>query len=277
MPKPYSPNKYQLGEGLFFDHNQIWAVDIHGQKIIKIHHPEIFEYHFPHPTPSCIIPITSGEEYLVASGQSLYRWNQNKTTELYQLKNVDPKVRFNDGKCDARGTLWIGTLDQAGRTGLGGLYRLMTNPSYKLEKILNADLSNGLGWNTDSTQFYYIDTPTRSLQVFNYSLFNSQIGSKIRQINLSIPKIPKAVPDGLTVDTQDHVWIAIWDGYQIIRLNPDQDQPKIETFPIDSQQPTTVVIDNQQHLYITTANDHIYRMELTNPVNNQPCHRFKLK
>lgn len=273
--KPYSPNQYQLGEGLFSDKNTILAVDIKQNKIIRLSSAEVSEKIFPYSNPSCVIPI-DGQQYLVAAGQSIYQWVEGQTIELCHLQNVDPQVRFNDAKCDARGTLWIGTLDQGNRSGLGGLYRLNhIDDQYQLEKVLNADLSNGLGWNTDSTCFYYIDTPTKSLQVFEYYLPTSQIGNRIRQIDLTISDIPNAVPDGMTVDTENHIWIAIWNGFRILRLNPITSE--IQEYPINSRQPTTVVIDKSQYIYVSTANDYIYRGKISNDhLTSQPCNYFKL-
>ena len=80
---------------------------------------------------------------------------------------IEPDRRFNDGKCDPRAAFLAGTMGYAKRTGMGALYRL--DPDGNVERLLgDVTISNGLAWSEDGRTFYYIDTPTRRVDAFDY-------------------------------------------------------------------------------------------------------------
>src|SRR5206468_2721196 len=111
-----------------------------------------------------------------------------------------PRVRSNDGACDAAGRFWIGTmgLDQAPRAG--ALYRF----NGILETVLDGvTLSNGLGWTRDDSRMYYIDSPAQRVDVFDFELASGRVDG--RRPFVSIDK-SKGIPDGLVVDDEGGVW-----------------------------------------------------------------------
>ncbi len=94
-----------------------------------------------------------------------YTPGEDKIHDLMEVEADLPANRFNDGKCDPAGRFWIGSM---GPEKTGNLYRV--DYSLKLEKVLSGiTTSNGLAWNTVKKKFYYIDTPTRRVDIFDFN------------------------------------------------------------------------------------------------------------
>lgn len=274
--------KNLLGEGLFFDEESsiIWAVDILGQKIISLKHNSWLKtYTFPHKYPSCVIPIENDTtNLLVASYHSIYIWNKiTGTTKLIYKFALPDTSRLNDGKCDASGRLWIGTLDMHNRPGRSALYKLeyLKIKSPEVTKVLDVHLSNGLGWNTNQTKFFYIDSLTKSIQIYRFNLFKGTIGTKLDTIDLLPPVFPVGIPDGLTIDNSDNLWVAIWGGSKIVRID-SEDHTILEEISVKSEFVTTSVIHPSGYLYVTAAKDKIHKIALNHPyIENQFCYKFR--
>jgi sugar lactone lactonase YvrE len=91
----------------------------------------------------------------------------------------NPRNRMNDGKCDRAGRFWAGTMpyEWQARPGEGALYRL--NPDHSVEKVVaGITLSNGLDWSPDDTRMYYVDSPTRRLDVFDFDAASGAISNR---------------------------------------------------------------------------------------------------
>lgn len=128
----------------------------------------------------------------------------------------DPSVRMNDGGCDPDGRFYCGSMAYDAAPGRGRLYRL--DPSGAASLVLEGvTISNGLGWSPDGSIAYYVDTPTQRIDVFTY---DTEAGLTGRRPFVHIP--PEAgAPDGLTVDAEGHVWVALWGGGAVHRYAPD--------------------------------------------------------
>ena len=260
---------YRLGEGLFYDVDteRIWGVDITGGKIFCFVPglSKMVEWRTRIPYPSCIIPIEDNEQELVVTGgNKIYLWEPGSNTEkvIYELETPDSKLtRFNDGKCDPMGRFWIGTTDVHDRPNRAALYKMVRKADnqkesgWTLEKKLDASLSNGLGWNTAGNQFYYVDTLTKTLQVFAYDLKIGELVDRLRVIELC--KFA-GIPDGLTVDTRDRVWIAMWNGSQVIGFNPNYDENLVDKLTIEQPKPTTSIITPKGDMYVSTSRGKLY-------------------
>ena len=121
-------------------------------------------------------------------------------------------LRANDGVCDDRGRLWIGTMALDERDGDAALYRF----DGKLVRILDGvGMSNGIGWSPDRTRMYYVDSLTRRVDVFDY---DGEIAN--RRPFVAIDR-DDGVPDGLAVDDEGGVWVALWGGSCVRRYDPD--------------------------------------------------------
>ena len=104
-----------------------------------------------------------------------------------------PGVRANDGACDADGTFWIGTMALDQRPGAAALYRF----DGELTRVLDGvTISNGIGWLSDGTMLY-VESPTRRVDVLTD-------GERTPWAH-----VDGGLPDGLAVDDEDGVWVAV--------------------------------------------------------------------
>lgn len=139
------------------------------------------------------------------------------TTELIADSEAHlTENRFNDGKCDAAGRFWAGTMSVTNTPEAGSLYTLEADLSVSV-KIRGVGCSNGIAWSPNGSIMYYIDTPTRQVAAFDYDLIDGSISNK--RIVINIPE-SDGYPDGMTIDTEGMLWIALWGGWKVSRWNP---------------------------------------------------------
>ncbi|MCX4489953.1 SMP-30/gluconolactonase/LRE family protein [Streptomyces anulatus] len=122
--------------------------------------------------------------------------------------------RLNDAACDPRGRLLTGTMAYDTTEGAGSLYQF--GPDGLRVLLDSVTISNGLGWSPDGSLMYYADSPTGRVDVFDYDLATGTPGSR-----RPFASIDGGVPDGLTVDRDGNVWVAVWGAGQIRAFAPD--------------------------------------------------------
>lgn len=118
----------------------------------------------------------------------------------------DPTVRMNDGACDPQGRFYCGSMAYDERPGAGSLYRL--DHDHTVHVVLSGvTISNGLAWSPDGSRAYYVDTPTQRVDVFDYD------GESLRERRPFVEiDAEQGSPDGIAVDAEGGVWVALWDG-----------------------------------------------------------------
>lgn len=168
--------------------------------------------------------------------------------------------RFNDGKCDPAGRFWAGSMDYiSGKEKAGSLYVLDTDLSVSC-KISDVTCSNGLAWSSDHTMFYYIDTPTQQVVAYNYNIITGEISNK--RVIITIPK-ENGYPDGMTIDQEGMLWIALWEGWKVLRYNPHTGEKLFELhLPVARVTSCTFGGDTLEDLYVTTAKTGLNEREL---------------
>jgi sugar lactone lactonase YvrE len=168
--------------------------------------------------------------------------------------------RFNDGKCDAAGRFWAGTMSVLDTPEAGSLYVLDSDLSVSV-KIQGVGCSNGIAWSPDGSILYYIDTLTRQVAAFDYDVIHGNISNKRTVIN-----IPEAegYPDGMTIDTEGMLWIAMWDGWKVARYNPGTGK-LIQNIllPVSKVTSCTFGGEKLQDLYITSAKTGLTKSDLS--------------
>src|SRR5579884_446443 len=160
-----------------------------------------------------------------------------------------PGNRMNDGKCDPAGRFWAGSLSYAEAEPLGAFYRL--DPDHTVRRVFgDVTVSNGLGWDPSRRHMYYIDTPTGRVDLFDYDQASGDIRN--RRPLLHIPAAA-GYPDGMTVDSDGYLWVALWDGWGLRRYAPDGTLDR--TIPLPVQRVTSCVFGGPDLdvLFITTA------------------------
>ncbi len=174
---------------------------------------------------------------------------ENKIKPLAQTGTALAGDRLNDGKCDAAGRFWAGTMSESGAPS-GFLYSLEKDLAIST-RLAAIRCSNGLAWSRDNKKFYHIDTPTRQVMVYDYDLTTGNITNG--RAGIHIPD-QEGYPDGMTIDSDGMLWIALWGGGKIARYNP-WDGEKLYEFILPAMQITSCVFggSNFEDLYITSA------------------------
>jgi sugar lactone lactonase YvrE len=160
-----------------------------------------------------------------------------------------PGQRMNDGKCDPAGRFWAGTMAIDEQPGAGALYRL--DPDGRVHRMLaEVTISNGLDWSGDGRLMYYVDTPTGSIDVFDFDVATGAIANR-RSLARVAPE--EGWPDGLTLDADGYLWVALWSGGAVRRYAPDGSLDRVLAVP--TTYPTSCAFGGRdlRDLYITTA------------------------
>lgn len=210
--------------------------------------------------PGCIALNSRGEMLAaVEDGFASVDVATGKLKMLAEVEKGNVDNRFNDGKYDASGRFWAGTMSMSGKPGAGNLYALETNGSVTL-KIEGVGCSNGMAWSPDNSKFYYIDSPTKQVVSYDFDLDSGDISGKRVVINFSSAD---GIPDGMTIDSEGMIWIALWDGWRIIRVNPVTGHMlESVSLPVSKVTSCTFGGDQLQDLYITSARIGLTGVEL---------------
>jgi sugar lactone lactonase YvrE len=177
----------------------------------------------------------------------------NRTNGSFQIiatpENDLPDNRFNDGKVDPEGRFWIGSMSILETKGAGTVYMLQQGCLQK--RIIGTTISNGMAWSPDHKYFYYIDTATFQVVAYTYDIETGQIDDP--KVAINIPR-EAGYPDGMTVDSEGMLWIALWSGWQVSRWNPNTGE-RLYTLHLPVSLVTSCIFGGPElkDLYITTA------------------------
>lgn len=158
--------------------------------------------------------------------------------------------RYNDGKCDAQGRLWIGTMDKDCTPLKANFFKLDVDG--KGEKVLDSvTISNGVAWSLDGKTMYYQDTPTLKVSAFDFDEEKGEISNRREIITLS-PDL--GTPDGNTIDAEGMLWVANWGAACVTLWNPATGEllQKIEV-PAENVSALAFGGEALDELYITTC------------------------
>jgi len=122
-------------------------------------------------------------------------------------------LRFNDGQPDPFGRFVCGTMADPPRAGAGALWSFQAGVATPL--VANVTISNGLCWSSDGTTMYYVDTPTRCVDAFDYDAASGTVSER-----RTVVRLPDGIgdPDGMTIDCEGGLWVALWGGASVRRF-----------------------------------------------------------
>jgi len=158
---------------------------------------------------------------------------------LVDLPHAQPGLRANDGAVDPAGRFWVGTMAEDESPDKGALYRFDGSLTTVLEPI---SLSNGLDWT--GSRMYYVDSPTKRIDVMDYD------GEVTNRRPFATIEDGVGLPDGLVVDDEGGVWLALYGGAQVRRYTPDGTLDAKLAVPADN---VTACWFADRRLFITTA------------------------
>nr|MDD6336056.1 SMP-30/gluconolactonase/LRE family protein [bacterium] len=187
---------------------------------------------------------------LVATKKGLLRlYPQSGAMQFLHRPQAPLTQHFNDGKCDPFGNFLVGT-----NAGQGGQGTLFCATSFASRAILGGvQISNGIAFSADGQTLYYIDSPLRTIDAFTY-----RQGGHLsnRRTVFSLPQGAEAVPDGQCIDENGNLWVALWDGGEVLHINPSTGQV-LHRIAMPDTRPTCAAFGGPglATLFVTTARD----------------------
>jgi sugar lactone lactonase YvrE len=242
-----------LGEGPHWDAaaKRLYWVDITGR---ILHSADAGgKNHSAFQAPAMIgFAVTDDSGRIVAGLQDgLYNIDAS-ASRIELLAHVDhasPGNRFNDGKCDPYGRLWAGTMHatEANAQATGALYRFNRTGLHVQETGMH--ISNGLGWSPDNKIMYYSDTVKRTIWQYDYDIETGEASGK--RIFARFEGTGR--PDGLCIDSQGRVLVALWPGWGVDVYMPDGKLERKIDLPVPQVSSCAFGAEDLKTLYITTA------------------------
>ena len=166
-------------------------------------------------------------------------------------------TRLNDGCVDSRGRFWIGSLSLEKEIGQCALYRVERGPAgaaseapivaEMLDRVTN---SNGIDWSPDDRLMYYVDTGTRRIDVFDFDAASGDIANRRPLVTIDEAD---GKPDGLIVDADGGLWVALWQGSAVRRYTPDGRLDRQIDLPVSCPTKCAFGGADLDTLYITSA------------------------
>lgn len=213
------------GEGPVYDSrtDRLYWLDINGNKwfSMELSTKEVSSNDLP--GPAGFLALTENpEEILLAlpSGLAKAKVVDGALNELGNPFQMPEGIRYNDGKAGPNGTLFAGTMSMKGEAGQGGFYQIRSNSDAQ-ELLSGLSIPNGLAWTRDEKHFFHIDSPARSVRRYSYDLEQDRIDLDSEKVVLNFSDLAPAVPDGMSIDAQDRLWVAFWGGASVRCFNTD--------------------------------------------------------
>lgn len=212
--------------------------------------------------PGCVAPLPGGA-LLLAARDGLWRFDRQADggrghRERLAAPPYDPAAqRFNDGKCDPQGRLWVGTICDDRSRSDAALYR---HADGRLDRMAGGiTVSNGLAWSPDGATLYWSDTAAHCIFAIDFDGHDGSLSR--RRVWASFDSKPAdgrldgygGRPDGAAVDAEGAYWVAMFEGQRLLRLAPDGQL--LQTVPLPVRCPTMPCFggDDQRTLFVTTA------------------------
>lgn len=226
--------KFDHSEGPHWDHRsqKLYFVDIDGQKICRFDPvtKDLTCTYIENGPVGFTIPVEGEHNKLVAGTATdfvLITWDANRNVtksvaETLAVVDTDRNgTRWNDGKADSSGRFWGGTIgpevNSVVTPNQASFYRIDCDLIPKKE--LSVTNSNGLAWNLEDDTLYYIDTPTRKIAAFDFDSVKGVISNKRIVFDLEKNNIT-GLPDGMTIDSNGNLWIALYGGSGVVNVDP---------------------------------------------------------
>ena len=250
-----SRHRCSLGEGIYYSarYNCVFWVDIKQQLLYRMDYTTKAVTATPMPEQIGWIKETRSGRFIVGLQSGIYWLNDDLSCGecFLQLSDEPAGNRLNDAKTDQAGRLYFGTMDNSETATSGSLYQLTSlNENRKLHKVDSGYVvSNGPAINLAGDRLYSVSSATRTIYTLSVDS-NGQLADKRQHIVLPAHH---GYPDGITVDSQDNLWVACWQGHGLCCFDPAG--KLIERIVLPAPQITNVTFGGPAYstLFVTSA------------------------
>nr|WP_051303506.1 SMP-30/gluconolactonase/LRE family protein [Comamonas composti] len=266
--QPLAAPAAALGESPFWhaEQRKLYWVDIVGRRINRCNeNGQDLESMDLHAEPGCIAPVRGGG-LVIAMRDGVYRLREwaGPVQRIAVLPYDPATTRANDGKCDALGRFWVGTVYEPRDARLAALYSLDARadaaPDIR-EQAGQALTGNGLTWSPDGKTLYWADTPSHCIYAWDFNV-DAAVLSRQRVFMRFDPKphgwLPGDAgyggrPDGAVVDSEGHLWVAMYEGARVLRISPEG--RVVQSYPTPVRCPTMPAFGGAdgRTLFLTSA------------------------
>jgi len=236
------------------DRGGLWWVDIPRGEVHFLDPSTRHDQRWDVGQPAGTVALTRAGEVLLAmrDGLTIASGDLAPTNVLWPLPGEPDGNRPNDGCVDSRGRFWIGTMAVDEHPGAGSLYRadFGAKPPEIVRMLDAVSISNGIDWSPEDDLMYYADSPTRRVDVFDW---DPEAGTISRRRPFVTLGPGNGVPDGLCVDADGCVWVALWGGAAVRRYRPDGTLDREVRLPVTQVTSCAFGGPDLDELFITTA------------------------
>lgn len=200
-------------------------------------------------TTGAVAAALDGGCLVAATERLLVRGPTGEVRELVRLLDSGGARRLNDGSPDPAGRYLVGTLSLQKPSQTEQLFLVDHDGSVR---VLDDDLtlSNGIAWNTEGTRMFSVDTLRRHIHVRDYDVATGSTGPRETFVQLA-----DGSPDGICIDADDHLWVAVWGRGEVHRYAPDGTLERVLTVPAPRVSAVAFAGDDLRTLVITTASN----------------------
>ena len=197
----------------------------------------------------CAAPTTDGRVLVALAGRlAVVELETESVRTLVEIPHGD-EMRLNDGACDPAGRFWFGSVALDFAPGAAALYRYSGEGG--LDRMLEGvTISNGLGWSPDGGTMYYVDSMAYRVDAFDFDLATGAISERRPLI---VIERGGGIPDGLAVDDEGGIWLALWGKASIRRYSPNGELDRVLDVPADNVTACCFGGADGRSLYVTSA------------------------
>jgi|TARA_B110000967_G_scaffold205454_1_gene250043 sugar lactone lactonase YvrE len=252
-PKVLIKSETALGEGPIWNYktSELTFVDIISGKFFIWKKNILKSFHLPYKV-SCLLPYKDKSTWIATSKNKILKIsiiNKKIKFKIIKIINEPKQNRFNDGKCDQLGRLWISSMDNQEKVPSGQLWFMKSATKLKVVDN-NFIIGNGIDWSPDNKILYFVASDKRVIYSYSFDIKNGKLSNK--KILIKVPK-KRGYPDGICTDSEGFIWVAYWDGSCVIRHFANGKIDKVIKLPIKRPTSLTFGGKNLDLLFITSA------------------------
>jgi sugar lactone lactonase YvrE len=265
VAEPCTTDLYFLGECCRWDEvrGELYWVDVHEGHFFRARADhatiEVIHRYDLDGNLSALAPLVDRTDgWIVAMNRSLWLLSESGRLEEVAQLEVDDGMLLNDGAADPWGSFWVGSMAADEEPGRGTVYRFRQSNGARA-MFGDVTISNGIGWSPDRTTLYFVDSGPGSIHAYDVDE-----GGDISHPLLfaDFDTATEGTPDGLCVDSEGFIWVAVWGGWEVRRYAPTGEL--VARVHVPTAQPSCCAIGgaNGTTLYITTAQEDLPASQL---------------